>query len=145
MFLQKFRRPVQILLGAYWLLIFTLTHTPVKHLPHINVWDKLEHVLAYGGLATLVFLTLWLTRPSMVQIGVAVLAIGMMYGAVDEWLQIPVGRDCDLQDWFADTTGTAIVVVCLTFVRAKANSKTENRKSKQLESSKEDKSERVSL
>ena len=113
----KLRRGLQILLGAYWLLIFTLTHLPPRALPHINLWDKLEHLLAYGALGGLLFLTLWITRPGISQLGIVVLAIGMMYGAIDEWLQIPVGRDCELGDWFADTSGVAIAVVCLTFLR----------------------------
>jgi VanZ family protein len=114
---QKFRLPLQFLLAAYWLLIFTLTHLPPRHLPHVNLWDKIQHLLAYGCLATLLFLTLWLTRPRLAQLGIVVLAICMMYGAVDEWLQIPVGRDCELVDWFADTSGAAIAVVGLTFIR----------------------------
>jgi len=119
----KFRRLIQVLLGAYWLLIFTLTHLPPKHLPHVNLWDKAEHLLAYGALGGLLFLALWAMRPNLVQIGIVALAIGMMYGAIDEWLQIPVGRDCDLQDWFADTTGVAIAVVCLTFLRSRMTAK----------------------
>jgi len=116
---SKFRRPLQIVLGAYWALIFTLTHLPPRALPHVNIWDKLEHLLAYGCLGGLLFLTLWLVRPRLAQLGIVVLAIGMMYGAIDEWLQIPVHRDCDLQDWFADTSGVAIAVVCLTWLRAR--------------------------
>jgi VanZ family protein len=113
----KLRRLCQVVLGAYWLLIFTLTHIPPSHLPHVNLWDKLEHLLAYGALGGLLFLTLWFTRPTLSQIGILTLAIGMMYGAVDEWLQIPVHRDCDLIDWFSDTTGLAIAVVCMTAIR----------------------------
>jgi len=115
---SKLRRLCQVVLGAYWLLIFTLTHIPPQHLPHVNLWDKVEHLLAYGALGGVLFLTLWLTRPTMSQIGIVTLAIGMMYGAIDEWLQIPVHRDCDLIDWFSDTTGLAIAVVCMTAIRA---------------------------
>jgi VanZ family protein len=116
---SKFRRPLLIITGAYWALIFTLTHLPPRALPHVRLSDKIEHLLAYGCLGGLLFLTLWLTRPRIAQLGILVLAIGMAYGAIDEWLQIPVGRDCDLLDWFSDTTGVAIAVVCLTFIRWK--------------------------
>ena len=113
----KLRRTLAVLLAVYWLLIFALTHLPAVELPPVHISDKIEHLLAYGALGGLLFLNLWLLRPSMTQIGIVVLAIGMMYGAVDEWLQIPVHRDCDLLDWFADTTGLAIAVVCMTWIR----------------------------
>jgi VanZ family protein len=115
----KVRRTLQILLAIYWLIIFALTHLPAIDLPPVKISDKIEHLLAYGALGGLLFLNLWVFRPSMTQIGILVLAIGMMYGAVDEWLQIPVHRDCDLLDWFADTTGVAVAVVCMTFIRAR--------------------------
>jgi VanZ family protein len=105
--------------AAYWLGIFTLTHVPAPHLPTVHVSDKLEHLISYGGLGTLLFLSLWAARPTWTQIGILTVAIGMMYGAIDEWLQaLPfVNRDCDFLDWTADTAGLALAVVVLTFIR----------------------------
>jgi VanZ family protein len=111
------RRILWTLTAIYWAILFALTHLPVRDLPHINLWDKFEHMAAYACLGVALFLAVWASRPKLSQIGITVLAIGMMYGAIDEWLQILVGRDCELLDWFADTTGVAIVVVILTFVR----------------------------
>src|SRR5437868_10495653 len=94
-------RPLRRLLAAtlvvYWLTIFTLTHLPLQHLPHIKLSDKYEHLLAYGGLGGLLMLTLWAYRPMWRQSAVIVLAIGMIYGALDEQLQrLPfVNRTCD--------------------------------------------------
>jgi VanZ family protein len=34
----------------------------------------------------------------------------LTYGAIDELLQIPVGRVCSLGDWLADAAGVATVV-----------------------------------
>lgn len=120
----KAGRWVKIILALYWALIFTFTHLPPRALPHVNVWDKFEHLGAYGCLGGLLFLWLWHMRPNLKHVGIVALAIGMAYGAVDEWLQIPVGRDCDLLDWFADTTGLAIAVVCMTaFAMFRARSK----------------------
>ena len=115
------RRAVFLVTAIYWLGIFTLTHLPARHLPQVKVNDKIEHLLAYGGLGTLLFISLWIVRPQWTHIGVIVLAIGMIYGAIDEWLQaLPfVNRDCDFLDWTADTTALAIVAVVMTFVRSR--------------------------
>lgn len=104
---------------VYWLGIFTLTHVPAPRLPTVHVSDKLEHLISYGALGTLLFLSLWAVRPTWTQIGILTLAIGIMYGAIDEWLQaLPfVNRDCDFLDWTADVSGVAIAVVVLTFIR----------------------------
>ncbi len=119
------RRIYRLLLAAliaYWLTIFTLTHLPARDLPHIQVSDKIEHLAAFGVLSILLNLVLgtrlttnrdWLT-----------VAIVLAYGAIDEWLQTPVGRDCDLHDWFADGTGAALgVALCglYRYLRLRAN------------------------
>ena len=118
---KKLRLPLQIVTLIYWAVILTLTHLPPRHLPHVNVRDKIEHLLAYGCLGGLLFLTLWLTRPKLAHLGILVLAVGMTYGALDEWTQPFFGRDCEFMDWTADTSGLAIAVVCLTFLRNRAS------------------------
>jgi VanZ family protein len=115
--LQKLRLPLLILLIGYWGLIFTLTHLPPKRLPHVNLWDKAEHLLAYGCLASLLFLTLWSRRPDRRKLALVVLVTCMSYGAIDEWLQIPVGRDCSILDWTADTLGSSLAVGGLSLLR----------------------------
>jgi VanZ family protein len=110
------RRLLQITLALYWVLIFTLTHVPGYALPNFNIWDKLEHTLAYAFLATLLFLMLRALRPQLRRVGWIVIVACFAYGAIDEWLQIPVGRDCSIFDWFADGVGTLIAVSVLSFV-----------------------------
>jgi VanZ family protein len=102
------------------LILFTLTHIPGERLPHVPLSDKTEHLTGYGTLGGLLFCSLWLSRPWMQNLGILVLAIGMVYGAIDEWTQaIPfIHRDCSLLDWYADTTGLAIAVIVLTAFRA---------------------------
>ena len=71
-----------------------------------HVWDKLLHLIEYGGLGALVCRALlgeglgWLAA-----IAGAIVAASL-YGASDEWHQsfVPM-RDADVRDWVADTLG----------------------------------------
>jgi VanZ family protein len=110
-------RALWIILWAYWLLIFILTHTPAPDLPRVPVNDKLEHFLAYGMLGGLLYLAAWSRWPSWRRLGWVVWAVGLSYGAIDEWLQLLVGRDCELNDWLADAAAVTIAVVVLSLVR----------------------------
>lgn len=108
---RRLSRVIIGLLVAYWLMIFTLTHLPPVRLPSVEINDKVEHVCAYALLAVLLNIALGLktstNRDWMTMV------IVLCYGAIDEWLQAPVGRDCDLIDWFADGAGAAIgVALC---------------------------------
>jgi VanZ family protein len=78
-----------------------------------HVWDKLLHLVEYGGLAALVCRALlgeglgWLAA-----VAGAILAASL-YGASDEWHQsfVPM-READIRDWMADSLGaTAGAVV----------------------------------
>jgi VanZ family protein len=100
----------QFVLAGYWLTLFTATHIPlsVPQLPS-DPPDKLFHVVAYAGLAVLLA-TVWqlamgrLTLPQLCGAWVALL----LYGAVDEFTQIPLGRTASGWDWLADAIGAAI-------------------------------------
>lgn len=101
-------RFVYLLLGAlvaYWLAMFAGTHIsrPVETTFHAN--DKLLHFSGYGGLALLLVTWRQLCRPLSIRILVTSVAILALYGACDEITQIPVGRDCELNDWLADMLG----------------------------------------
>jgi VanZ family protein len=71
-----------------------------------HVWDKLLHLIEYGGLAVLLCRALlgegfgWLAA-----IAGAIVATSL-YGASDEWHQsfVPM-RDSSVRDWVADTLG----------------------------------------
>lgn len=98
--------------------MFIVTHTPSEHLPKVPVGDKIEHLFAYMLLAGLLFFCLRTGRKKTSDVPVSVLAITMIYGAFDEWMQaIPfIRRDCSFADWTADVTGAAIAVVVLTML-----------------------------
>jgi VanZ family protein len=110
------RHAILIATAAYWLGLFILTHTPVA-LPVILVGtDKSAHFYGYALLGVALFASLRVLGrrdPAL-----TVLMIGLAYGAIDEWLQIPVGRSCELNDWFADAAGVAAAVtVCALITR----------------------------
>ena len=64
-----------------------------------NGMDKVLHFLAYGGLALL--LGIW-RGPERWMSSFAIIAV---YAVVDELLQIPVGRSCEVADGVADWLG----------------------------------------
>ena len=102
--------------GAYWLVLFGATHVPAYALPKVPVSDKIEHLVCYGLLATLLMLTFHVRGKFHAGTGITVLALLLAYGAIDEWTQIPVGRSCELADWYADAAGSGVAVVLMTFV-----------------------------
>jgi len=102
------RYALLLLLCLYWALILTLTHIPKPPPVGPYIGDKTEHFLAYGALGGLLFLTLWVWRPSMRRLPMVVLGICLAYGAVDEWTQPIFGRTCDLKDWLADAAASVI-------------------------------------
>ena len=108
------RRTILLATAAYWLVLFLLTHTPIKLPAIMKNDDKTAHFIGYFLLGIALFTSLrtagW-REPILL-----VLCIGLAYGAIDEWLQIPVGRDCELNDWFADAAGIAVAVTLGTLL-----------------------------
>ena len=80
--------------------------------------DKWEHLGAYAALAFLIAArqSLWphLNWKSLCRIAVFV----ALYGAFDELTQIPVGRQADVADWYADVLGSVIGLAAFAIVRA---------------------------
>jgi VanZ family protein len=119
-------------LAIHWITIFTLTHLPAKRLPKVEVNDKIEHASAYFILAILLYTSLRLIRP-LKHLALIVLLNGMVYGAVDEYLQyaLPINRDASVWDWTADVTGTVIGVV-IAWAAASALLRQRNASNEQL-------------
>jgi VanZ family protein len=78
-----------------------------------HVWDKLLHLIEYGGLAALVCRALLGEGLGLLAAVAGAIVVASLYGASDEWHQsfVPM-RDADVRDWVADTLGgTAGAVV----------------------------------
>jgi VanZ family protein len=97
-----------------WVGLFTLTHMRIPLKPIVVSDDKTGHFLGYLALGFALFASLRVAgrRDPML----AVLIIGMAYGALDEQTQKLVGRTCDLNDWFADAAGIALAVTIATLI-----------------------------
>jgi VanZ family protein len=100
------------LLAAYWIALFTATHLPpsVPIVPGTE-GDKLAHLIAYAILALLIACYWqasagWLGREHFLWIVLVCAA----FGAIDELLQIPVGRYASALDWIADVLGAVVGV-----------------------------------
>ena len=111
---------VYLPLILYWLLILTLTSLPGVDVPDIHLNDKIEHLMAYGGLGFLLNLSLRIQNkftfikkyPAWFSI-----LIVSTYGALDELHQLFIpDRSCDILDWSADTIGVIIGVTVMTLL-----------------------------
>jgi VanZ family protein len=111
-FLSKLKSPWiwTLALVCYWLALFVSTHLPTEVVSvAVTTSDKTIHVIAYAGLALLLAMA-WHVAVGPVtfrHLCLAWLAL-VVYGAVDEWTQIPVGREASVGDWLADALGAAI-------------------------------------
>jgi VanZ family protein len=111
---------VYLPLILYWLLILTLTSLPGVDVPNIHLNDKIEHLLAYGGLGFLLNLSLRIQNKFTIvkkyPAWFSVLIVSA-YGALDELHQLFIpGRSCDILDWTADTVGVIIGVTIMTLL-----------------------------
>jgi VanZ family protein len=98
--------------------VLALTHIPGPDVPEVlqaGGLDKLEHIAAYGLIASFFLLSLKRpARPALLLLGLAALA-GI--GALDETTQPLVQRTASLTDYACDLAG--IAVACLLFGAAK--------------------------
>lgn len=93
--------------GAYWISIFILTHLPPTTVPKTRVSDKALHFGVYAILGVLLHLSV---RPRAWKKILLVLAVLLLYGAMDELTQPLVGRFCSFDDWLADAAGAAVAL-----------------------------------
>jgi len=99
------RWPLPVRLGLFALataILLYLALAPSKDLPHVNLWDKAEHAIAWAVLAA-TGLVMWPRRPAPVA------AYALIVGAAVELLQgsMGLGRDMDWRDFVADAVGVA--------------------------------------
>ena len=104
----RLRRLNGIILAVYWLALLTGTHWP--HFPSFGPenTDKVLHITAYAGLATL--LTLYVLagrKATWRKLGLVFLILALA-GGLDELTQPPFHRTADWYDWYADLVGISL-------------------------------------
>src|SRR4030043_1886519 len=91
-------------LALYWPALFVLTHIPIPHvIQEADVSAKSLHFLAYLILTFLIWSAVYGGRKVKWRRAAPwlVLFVIVVYGILDEWLQIYVaGRSCDVRDFF---------------------------------------------
>ena len=108
--MSRTRRVWTSVLVVYWVVLFILTHIPqVPRPPDILIPpDYVLHFSAYAVLALLCAAAWSWPRALSLRDMMALVVLLSVYGAVDEWTQIPVGRDASLGDWIANVTGIVV-------------------------------------
>jgi len=117
--LLRRHKSVLIALAIYWPVIFWLTHIPVPQIARQSgLSDKTMHVIAYFALTFLVWFAVgpyekvrWNRKKPWI-----VLAVVIIYAAVDEILQGRVGRSADLLDFAADLFGVSLAMGLLSLL-----------------------------
>jgi VanZ family protein len=97
-------------LAVYWLALFIGTTLPTDEIPNMfKAQDKIEHLLAYFGLAVMVYMWLHFQKKNISLKQNALMfsiVIVLFYGAFDELHQMLVPRRvADITDWTADAIG----------------------------------------
>jgi VanZ family protein len=123
-FLEERKSFVYIALVIYWLLLLGATSLPADQVPDVRTGDKLNHFLAYLGLAALLNTALLLQdRFTLLKKNNNLFTFGMtaLYGALDEVHQyfIP-GRSCEFLDWVADVSGATVGITIIFILSRKA-------------------------
>jgi len=117
MTLMRRHKYVLIALGMYWLGIFILTHIPVPDIARKSgMSDKTMHVMAYFALTFLVWCAVSPYERIQWNRGKVwlVMAVIMLYGAADEYIQSLVGRSADVHDFIADLFGMVFALGVLS-------------------------------
>jgi VanZ family protein len=115
----------QVAVVGYWLAMFCATHVPrVEVVKQIPATDKELHFSGYFVLGLLLPFWRLPVPPMTVQRMLRVWCVVALYGAIDELLQVPVGRSCEVLDWCADAIGAAggviVAAIVTRFRRARA-------------------------
>ena len=117
--MSRERKLFSVMLAIYWVGIFVVTHIPVpKWTRNMGMSDKTMHVVAYMLFGFLLWFAVsfdekanWRKlKPWLI------LAIVLIYGAVDEVLQRFVGRSMDALDFASDAGGVAAAMLTVTLL-----------------------------
>ncbi len=103
----------------YMALIFYLS-SQSNPLPTLTetVWDKLLHLVEYGGLGLLFTRALVAERFRLLPAMVLAVVLTSAYGVTDEYHQafVPM-RTSDVHDWFADSLGASVGAIAYVALR----------------------------
>jgi VanZ family protein len=111
------RRFLGVAVAVYWTTLLIATHVPVPgSTDSIPGADKAAHFVGYGVLGLLV--TLWIALRRRLRVHhLLLIIVGLAaYAALDELLQVPVGRTCDLADWMWDVIGSCVGALLIALV-----------------------------
>ncbi len=108
-----------VALVVYWVFLFIGTHLPADRIfIPLHLSDKVLHVIAFAGLSFLIAWAVPTNDAKLYRNTFVAALIAVVYAALDELLQIPVGRTADWLDFAADCVGVSIGLGSYTFVRA---------------------------
>ena len=111
---------VLVLAATYWATLFVLTHLPIRAQVNISGIDKLQHAIAYCGLAILLCVAAAMFRPASRLVLIGVLLLIAAYAAFDEISQGWVRhRSPDIWDWCADLFGASLGTALYSSVRTR--------------------------
>lgn len=93
----------------YWTALGIATHIPLRMAKRVQHGDKLVHLVAYAGLASLLYVVVALFRRVTWKTHLAMFVAIAVYATADELLQDFVPhRTSDLKDWSADLLGAGL-------------------------------------
>lgn len=113
---DRLPRPLRLAIyAAAVAVVLYLSLAPTESLPQVNVWDKAEHALAWGGLTAL---GLALSTRHGWAVPVFTLGLGVAVEALQATLGF--GRMGDWRDLVADAVGIVVVLgACALFRRSR--------------------------
>ena len=118
---RRCHRVFQLAVIGYWLTMFWATHAPrVEAVQQLPATDKQLHFSGYFVLGLLLPFWRFPVPPMTLRRTVRLWCVVALYGAIDELLQIPVGRSAEVLDWTADAIGAAggvLVAAAATWLR----------------------------
>ena len=99
-------------LFIYWLSDQTSLKEPFDF--GFDTQDKLYHAGAYSIMALLAWRSFKHLVSTPIILGLSSIAFCSLYGLSDEWHQsFVVGRESDVADWVADTSGSVLAILLL--------------------------------
>ncbi len=105
-------RLATLVLIVYWILLFSGTHLPSPPKTGLPRSDKLQHFIAFFGLATLLCWAIPARGRPWRKIA-WVLGIAIPYAAFDEWSQrFVTSRQVDLADFYTNLMGILAATAC---------------------------------